>query len=166
MRCWAQHLRPDSMVWPYHRYRIRPCQARQKYSCTVRSIISLRHYPGIVHPIIWDPSISPHFLSFLSFFLPFLCMQMPSSLSPQCPLLYSVVVFSPFPFLMSIPMDSAHLLFLASSSPSSPPQPTLGGRGGEVRRPRPARTDCCACDRASVLVTSSNPSAHLSSSLM
>ncbi len=38
MRYWAQHLRPDSMVWPYHTYCIWPCQARQNYSCTVRSI--------------------------------------------------------------------------------------------------------------------------------
>jgi hypothetical protein len=22
MRCWAQHLRPDSMVWPYYMYRV------------------------------------------------------------------------------------------------------------------------------------------------
>ncbi len=22
MRCWAQHLRPDSTVWPYHTYRV------------------------------------------------------------------------------------------------------------------------------------------------
>ena len=26
MRCWAQHLRPDSTVWPYHTYRVWPCQ--------------------------------------------------------------------------------------------------------------------------------------------
>ncbi len=45
MRCWAQHLRPDSMVWPYHRYHVWPCQACQKYSCTVRSIIGLWHGP-------------------------------------------------------------------------------------------------------------------------
>ncbi len=30
MRCWAQHLRPDSTVWPYHVYCIWPCQARKK----------------------------------------------------------------------------------------------------------------------------------------
>ncbi len=42
MRCWVQHLRPDSTVWPYHTYRIWPCQARQQYSCTVRSIGGLR----------------------------------------------------------------------------------------------------------------------------
>ena len=45
MRCWAQHLRPDSAVWPVHMYCIWPCQARQKYSCTVRSIIGLQHLP-------------------------------------------------------------------------------------------------------------------------
>ncbi len=45
MRCWAQHLRPDSTVWPYHTYCIWPCQARQKYSCTVRSIIGLQQSP-------------------------------------------------------------------------------------------------------------------------
>jgi hypothetical protein len=33
------------MVWPYHRYRVWPCQVRQKYSCTVRSIGGLRHLP-------------------------------------------------------------------------------------------------------------------------
>ncbi len=38
VRCWAQHLRPDSTVWPVHTYCVWPCQARQKYSCTVRSI--------------------------------------------------------------------------------------------------------------------------------
>ena len=43
MRCWAQHLRPDSVVWPVHRYRVRPCQALQKYPCTVQSIGGLRH---------------------------------------------------------------------------------------------------------------------------
>ncbi len=42
MRYWAQHLRPYSAVWPYHTYRIWPCWAGQKYSCTVRSIGSLR----------------------------------------------------------------------------------------------------------------------------
>ncbi len=26
MRCWAQHLRPDSTVWPFHMYRVWPCQ--------------------------------------------------------------------------------------------------------------------------------------------
>jgi hypothetical protein len=36
--CWAHYLRPDSTVWPYHTYHIWPCQACQKYSCTVRSI--------------------------------------------------------------------------------------------------------------------------------
>ncbi len=41
----AQHLRPDSMVWPYHMYCIWPCQARQKYSCTVQSIGGLQHNP-------------------------------------------------------------------------------------------------------------------------
>ncbi len=45
MRCWAQHLRPDSTVWPYHTYPVWPCQARQKYSCTVWSIGGLRHSP-------------------------------------------------------------------------------------------------------------------------
>ncbi len=45
MRYWAQHLRPDSSVWPYHTYCIWPCQACQKYSCTVQSIGGLRHSP-------------------------------------------------------------------------------------------------------------------------
>ncbi len=49
MRCWAQHLRPDSTVWPDHPYCVWPCQAHQKYSCTVRSIIGLQqmdYIPG------------------------------------------------------------------------------------------------------------------------
>ncbi len=50
MRCWAQHLRPDSMVWPDHPYCVWPCQACQKYSCTVWSIIGLRHL--LLHPIL------------------------------------------------------------------------------------------------------------------
>jgi hypothetical protein len=33
------------MVWPPHRYCVWPCQVRQKYSCTVRSIGGLRHSP-------------------------------------------------------------------------------------------------------------------------
>ena len=45
MRCWVQHLRPDSTVWSDPPYCIWPCQARPKYSCTVRSIIGLRHSP-------------------------------------------------------------------------------------------------------------------------
>ncbi len=45
MRCWAQHLRPDSMIWPYHTYHIWPCQACQKYSCTLWSIGGLQHLP-------------------------------------------------------------------------------------------------------------------------
>ncbi len=45
MRCWAQHLRPDSMVWPDHLYCVWPCQACQKYSCTVRSVTGLQHSP-------------------------------------------------------------------------------------------------------------------------
>ncbi len=45
MRCWAQQLRPDSTVWPYCTYHIWPSQARQKYSCTVQSIIGLWHLP-------------------------------------------------------------------------------------------------------------------------
>ncbi len=43
MRCWAQHLRPDSTVWPCHTYHVWPCQGCQKYSCTVQSIGSLQH---------------------------------------------------------------------------------------------------------------------------
>ncbi len=35
---------PALMVWPPHTHRVWPCQARQKYSCTVRSIIGLQHY--------------------------------------------------------------------------------------------------------------------------
>ncbi len=42
MRCWAQHLRPDSTVWPHHTYSVWPCWAHQKYSWTVQSIIGLR----------------------------------------------------------------------------------------------------------------------------
>ncbi len=34
---------PSSMVWRPHTYRIWPCRARQKYPCTVWSIIGLRH---------------------------------------------------------------------------------------------------------------------------
>jgi hypothetical protein len=30
------------MVWPPHTYRVLPCQVRQKYFCTVRSIIGLQ----------------------------------------------------------------------------------------------------------------------------
>ncbi len=36
---------PALMVWPPHTYCIWPCQVRQKYSCTVWSIGSLRHLP-------------------------------------------------------------------------------------------------------------------------
>ncbi len=42
MRCWAQHFRPDSAVWPVHTYCVWPCQVPQKYSCTVQSISGLR----------------------------------------------------------------------------------------------------------------------------
>jgi hypothetical protein len=60
---------------------------------------------------------------------------------------------------MSIPTDSALLLFLVSSSPSPPHPPKVGGQGGEVRRPHPTQTDRCARNRASVLATLSNLSA-------
>jgi hypothetical protein len=36
---------PALMVWPSQTYCIWPCQARQKYSCTVRSISGLQHSP-------------------------------------------------------------------------------------------------------------------------
>ncbi len=36
---------PALMVWPPHTYCIWPCQAHQKYSCTVRGIGSLRNLP-------------------------------------------------------------------------------------------------------------------------
>jgi hypothetical protein len=36
---------PSLMVWPPHTCCVWPCQMRQKYSCTVQSIIGLRHLP-------------------------------------------------------------------------------------------------------------------------
>ncbi len=39
---------PAMMVWPPHTYSIWPCQACQKYSCTVWSIGGLRHLPPLM----------------------------------------------------------------------------------------------------------------------
>ncbi len=48
---------PALIVWPPHTYSVWPCLVRQKYSCTIRSIISLQQTPT-TSKFVWVRTMS------------------------------------------------------------------------------------------------------------